>query len=141
MIGVNKTILIGTLGHDVETRHTRRDGAAVANIRVCTNTRWRDRHSGELREQTEWHSVVLFGGMANFAARFGKKGGGIYVEGHLQTRRRTMRDGTERAFTEIVARDMQLLQDRSGRMGKAEEGEANGNARKPPGDGDFEAPV
>lgn len=135
MQGVNKVILIGTIGNDVETR-AMRNGNAVANLRMCTNTRWRDRQTGERHETTEWHSVVLFGKMAEFVARHAKKGSRMYVDGYLQTRRRTLRDGSERAYTEVVAREAQLLRDGRDRRDEDDGKEPDGNVRDPAAGGD-----
>ena len=99
---VNKVILIGNLGADPEMRRTQ-DGRPVANLRVATSDSWRDKATGERREKTEWHRVVIFSeGLAKIAEQYLKKGSKVYLEGQLQTRKYTDKDGTEKYSTEIV---------------------------------------
>ena len=99
---VNKVILVGNLGRDPEVRHTQ-DGTKVAHLSVATSERWKDRQSGEQRERTEWHRVVIFNErLADVAERFLRKGAKVYVEGALQTRKWTGNDGQERYSTEVV---------------------------------------
>jgi single-strand DNA-binding protein len=99
---VNKVILVGNLGRDPEIRHTQ-DGTKVAHLSVATSERWKDRQSGEQREKTEWHRVVVFNDrLADVAERFLRKGAKVYLEGALQTRKWTGNDGQERYTTEIV---------------------------------------
>ena len=99
---VNKVILVGNLGRDPELRSTQ-DGTRVANLRVATSESWRDRVSGERRERTEWHRVVIFNErLAEVAEKYLKKGSKVYVEGALQTRKWTDNSGQERYTTEIV---------------------------------------
>lgn len=119
--GINKVILIGNLGADPETRHTA-GGNAVANLSVATSESWRDKASGEMRENTEWHRVVLFGKTAEIAGEYLRKGSKVYLEGRLQTRKWQDRDGNDRWTTEIIANDMQMLDGRgaSGAMGSAD---------------------
>jgi single-strand DNA-binding protein len=107
MASVNKVILIGNLGRDPETRYTT-GGDAVTNLRIATTETWKDK-SGEKQEKTEWHSVVLFGRQAEVAAEYLKKGRPVYIEGRLQTRKYTDKEGVEKYATEIVADRMQLL--------------------------------
>ncbi len=111
--GINKVILIGNLGADPETRHTA-GGNAVANLRVATSETWRDRQSGEQRENTEWHNVVMFGRLGEIAGEYLRKGSKVYVEGRLQTRKWQDRDGNDRYTTEIIANEMQMLDSRGG---------------------------
>lgn len=111
--GINKVILIGNLGADPETRFTT-SGAAVTNIRMATTEMWRDRQSGEQRENTEWHRVVMFGKLGEIAGEYLKKGSKVYIEGRLQTRKWQGQDGQDRYTTEIVANDMQMLDSRGG---------------------------
>ena len=111
--GINKVILIGNLGADPETRHTA-GGNAVTNLSVATSEAWRDRQSGEQRENTEWHRVVLFGKLAEIAGEYLRKGGKVYLEGRLQTRKWQDRDGNDRWTTEIIANEMQMLDSRGG---------------------------
>lgn len=112
MASINKVILIGNLGRDPETRYTT-DGAAVANVTLATTDVWKDK-AGEKQERTEWHRVVFFGRLAEIAGEYLKKGSPVYVEGRLQTRKWTDKEGQERYTTEIVASDMKMLGSRSG---------------------------
>jgi single-strand DNA-binding protein len=99
---VNKVILIGNLGADPEIRHTQ-DGRPIANLRVATSESWRDKSTGERREKTEWHRVVIFNeGLARIAEQYLKKGSKVYLEGSLQTRKWEDQQGQERYTTEIV---------------------------------------
>jgi single-strand DNA-binding protein len=99
---VNKVILVGNLGRDPEVRHTQ-GNQKVVNLRIATSERWKDRQSGEARERTEWHSVVIFNeNLAGIAERHLRKGSPVYVEGQLQTRKWTDQGGQERSTTEVV---------------------------------------
>jgi single-strand DNA-binding protein len=116
--GVNKVILIGNLGRDPEVRYTA-GGAAVANLRIATTESWRDKQTGEKKENTEWHSVVLFGKLGEIAGEYLKKGRTVYIEGSLRTRKWQDKDGQDRYTTEIGASDMQM---RGGGEGRGEGG-------------------
>src|SRR5205823_11266741 len=119
MASVNKVILLGNLGRDPETRYTT-GGDAVTNLRIATTETWKDK-SGEKQEKTEWHRVVLFARLAEIAGEYLKKGRSVYIEGRLQTRKYTDKDGVEKYSTEVVADRMQLLGGReSGQGGDAE---------------------
>jgi single-strand DNA-binding protein len=118
MRGVNKVILVGNLGVDPEVRYMP-SGSGVANLRVATTESWKDRQTGERQERTEWHTVVLFGRLAEVAGQYLKKGAQVYVEGSLRTRKWQDKSGTERYSTEIVANDMQMLGGRLGSGGSA----------------------
>ncbi|MGE5089901.1 MAG: single-stranded DNA-binding protein [Candidatus Levyibacteriota bacterium] len=107
MASVNKVILLGNLGRDPETRYTT-DGGAITNLNIATSEQWKDK-SGEKQERTEWHRVVLFGRTAEIAGEYLKKGRSVYIEGRLQTRKYTDKDGVEKYSTEIVADRMQLI--------------------------------
>ena len=99
---VNKVILVGNLGRDPEVRHTN-DGNPIVNLSVATSERWRDRTSGERRERTEWHRVVIFNDrLGEVAQKYLHKGSKVYLEGQLQTRKWTGQDGQERYTTEVV---------------------------------------
>jgi len=99
---VNKVILIGNLGADPEIRHTQ-DGRPIVNLRVATSDSWRDKATGERREKTEWHRVVIFNeGLARIAEQYLKKGSKVYLEGSLQTRKWEDQSGQERYTTEVV---------------------------------------
>ena len=119
MASENKVILLGNLGRDPETRYTT-GGDAVTNLNIATSEQWKDK-SGEKQERTEWHRVVLFGRQAEIAAEYLKKGRSVYIEGRLQTRKYTDKDGVEKYSTEIVADRMQLI-------GGARDGGGGGDA-------------
>jgi single-strand DNA-binding protein len=112
MASVNKVILIGNLGRDPEVRYMP-SGDAVANITIATTETWKDK-AGEKQEQTEWHRVAMFGKTAEIAGEYLKKGSQVYIEGKLQTRKWTDKEGQERYTTEIRADRMQMLGSRSG---------------------------
>ena len=99
---VNKVILIGNLGKDPEIRRTQ-DGRPIANLRIATTETWRDKTTGERREKTEWHSVVVFNeGLCRVVEQYLKKGAKVYIEGSLQTRKWQGQDGQDRYSTEVV---------------------------------------
>lgn len=101
---VNKAILVGRLGQDPDIRNTQH-GDKIANLSVATSEHWKDKSSGERKERTEWHRVVVFsGGAADFAERYLKKGSLVFVEGMLQTRKWQANDGTDKYTTEIVVK-------------------------------------
>lgn len=99
--GVNKVILVGNLGQDPEVRYMP-NGGAVANITLATSESWRDKATGEMKEQTEWHRVVLFGKLAEVASEYLRKGSQVYIEGQLRTRKWTDQSGQDRYTTEVV---------------------------------------
>jgi single-strand DNA-binding protein len=111
--GVNKVILIGNLGQDPETRTTP-GGTTVTNIRIATSESWKDKTTGEMKEQTEWHGIVLWNRLGEIAAEYLKKGSQVYIEGRLQTRKWQDKQGNDRYTTEIVASEMQMLGGRGG---------------------------
>ena len=122
MASVNKVILVGNLGKDPETRYAT-SGAAICNITVATSRQWKDKASGEKREETEWHRVVFYDRLAEIAGEYLKKGRPVYVEGRLKTRKWQDKEGQDRYTTEIIAEEMQLLGSReSGSSGDAEFG-------------------
>ena len=108
MAGVNKVILIGNLGADPEIRHLQ-NGASVANFRLATSETYKDKTTGEKREQTEWHSIVAWRGLAEITEKYLRKGSKVYVEGKLRTRQWQDKEGTTRYTTEIQADEMNLL--------------------------------
>ena len=112
--GVNKVILVGNLGKDPEVRYSP-NGQAIANITIATSESWKDKTTGDKQEKTEWHRVVFFGKLAEIAGEYLKKGGQVYVEGRLQTRKWQDKEGHDRYTTEIVANEMQMLGSREGR--------------------------
>jgi single-strand DNA-binding protein len=124
---VNKVILIGNLGADPEIRRTQ-DGRPIANLRVATSETWRDKNTGERKEKTEWHRVVIFNeGLCKVVEQYVKKGSKVYLEGQLQTRKWTDKDNIERYSTEVVLQGfnsvLTMLDGRSGGGGMgADEG-------------------
>src|SRR5258708_7376718 len=108
MASVNRVIVLGNLGRDPETRYTP-DGASVTTVSIATTSSWKDKNTGEKREETEWHRVVFFGRIAEIASEYLRKGSACYVEGRLKTRKWTDKDGVEKYTTEIVADQIQLL--------------------------------
>ncbi|MEZ5560876.1 MAG: single-stranded DNA-binding protein [Pseudomonadales bacterium] len=127
--GINKVILIGNLGRDPETRYAQ-GGGAVTSFSVATTENWRDRQSGEQQERTEWHNVVCFGRLAEIAGEYLRKGSKVYIEGSLRTSS-WEQDGQKRYRTEVMARDMQMLDSRGG-MGGGPGGGPGGASDGPP---------
>jgi single-strand DNA-binding protein len=128
--GINKVILIGNLGQDPETRTTP-GGATVTNIRIATSETWKDKVSGEMKEQTEWHGIVMWNRLGEIAAEYLHKGSKVYIEGRLQTRKWQDKQGNDRYTTEIVANDMQMLDGRGGGGGGAAAGGETRDNRDP----------
>ncbi len=122
--GVNKVILIGNLGSDPEIRYMP-NGTAVANLRLATSESWRDKASGEQKELTEWHRVVLYRRLAEIAGEYLRKGAKVYLEGRLRTRKWQDQAGQERYTTEIQGDVLQMLDGRSGAMSPAAAGSSN----------------
>ncbi|KWE57741.1 single-stranded DNA-binding protein [Burkholderia ubonensis] len=116
MASVNKVILVGNLGADPEVRYLP-SGDAVANIRLATTDRYKDKASGEFKEMTEWHRVAFFGRLAEIVSEYLKKGSSVYIEGRIRTRKWQGQDGQDRYSTEIVADQMQMLGGRGGSGG------------------------
>jgi single-strand DNA-binding protein len=108
MASVNKVIIVGNLGRDPEMRYLP-SGDAIANIAVATSYKAKDKNTGEATEQTEWHRIAFFGRLAEIVGQYLKKGSSVYVEGRLQTRKYTDKDGIERYATDIIAENMQML--------------------------------
>jgi single-strand DNA-binding protein len=128
---VNKVILIGNLGADPEIRRTS-DGRPIANLRVATSDSWRDKATGERREKTEWHRVVIFSeGLAKIAEQYLKKGAKVYLEGQLQTRKWQDKEGQDRWTTEVVLQgfnsSLTMLDSRGGGGGGSESFEDSGS--------------
>jgi single-strand DNA-binding protein len=127
---VNKVILIGNVGADPEIRRTQ-DGRPIANLRIATSEQWRDKNSGERREKTEWHTVVVFNeGLCKVVEQYVKKGAKLYIEGALQTRKWQDQNGNDRYSTEVV------LQGFSSQLTMLD-GRGEGGARGP-GGGDYD---
>lgn len=121
---LNKVTLIGRLGADPEVRYMP-NGGAVTTIRLATSRRWKDKQSGERKEETEWHRVVFFTRLAEIAGEYLKKGSQLYVEGRIRTQKWQGQDGQDRYTTEIIAEEMHMLDTRSG-------GTAQFNNESPP---------
>jgi single-strand DNA-binding protein len=117
--GVNKAIIVGTLGRDPEVKYTA-GGSAVANVSVATNETWKDKTTGENVERTEWHRIVIFGKLAEIVGQYLKKGSQVYFEGKIQTRKWQDQSGQDRYTTEIVANEMQMLGGRADAGGAAD---------------------
>ena len=134
---VNKVILIGNLGADPEVRRMQ-DGRPIVNLRVATSENWRDKATGERKERTEWHRVVIFSeGLAKIAEQYLKKGAKVYLEGQLQTRKWTDKDNIERYSTEVVLQGfnaaLTMLDGRGGGAGGGADDTSSGMG----GGGDF----
>ncbi len=131
MASVNKVILVGNLGADPEIRYLP-SGDAIANIRLATTDRYKDKASGEMKEATEWHRVAFFGRLAEIVGEYLKKGSSVYIEGRLRTRKWQGQDGQERYSTEIVADQMQMLGSRGGAGGGGMGGGDDGGYSREP---------
>ncbi|MCG5074363.1 single-stranded DNA-binding protein [Paraburkholderia tagetis] len=130
MASVNKVILVGNLGAEPEVRYLP-SGDAVANIRLATTDRYKDKASGEFKEMTEWHRVAFFGRLAEIVSEYLKKGSSVYIEGRIRTRKWQAQDGTDRYSTEIVADQMQMLGGRSsGASSGSDMGDDGGYSRE-----------
>ena len=125
--GLNKVILVGTLGKDPEVRYSQA-GAALTSVSIATNESWKDKN-GEKQDRTEWHRVKFFGRLAEIAGEYLKKGGQVYIEGSLRTDKYTDKQGVERYSTDIIADEMQML---GGMPGGAERGERGGGGGERP---------
>jgi len=130
MASVNKVIIVGNLGRDPEIRYMP-SGDAIANIAVATSYKSKDRNTGEQKELTEWHRISFFGRLAEIVGQYLKKGSSVYVEGRLQTRKYTDKDGIERYATDIIAENMQMLGGRQG-MGGGDSYSADDSYDAPP---------
>lgn len=119
--GINKVILIGNCGQDPETKYTA-SGAAVTNISLATSESWKDKQTGQMQERTEWHRVVFFNRLAEIAGEYLRKGGKVYIEGSLRTRKWQDQSGQDRYTTEIVGNEMQMLDSRGDNMGGGDSG-------------------
>jgi single-strand DNA-binding protein len=138
MASVNKVILIGNLGRDPETRYTQ-GGTPVSNFTMATTERWTD-PSGEKKERTEWHRIVVWGKQAEIASQYLRKGRQVYIEGSLQTREWTDREGNKRQTTEVRAQRLQLLGRPEDRAGAQAPHAAEEVAEPDPGFGEDDVP-
>lgn len=136
MASVNKVILVGNLGRAPEVRYSP-DGAAICNMSIATTSSWKDKASGEKREETEWHRVVMYNRLAEIAGEYLKKGRSVYIEGRLKTRKWQDKDtGADRYSTEVVADQMQMLggresNDHGGHAADAPDGADSKPRRRP----------
>lgn len=140
--GVNKAIIVGNLGNDPEVRYLP-NGGAVANITLATSESWRDKQTGEQKEKTEWHRVVLFGKLAEVAGEYLRKGSQVYVEGKLTTRKWTDQAGAEKYTTEIhvnIGGTMQMLGGKQDSSSKPAQNRAPQRNDEPPMDFDNDIP-
>ncbi|MDL2094220.1 single-stranded DNA-binding protein [Proteus mirabilis] len=131
--GVNKVILIGHLGQDPEIRYMP-SGGAVANLTLATSESWRDKQTGEMKEKTEWHRVVIFGKLAEVASEYLKKGSQVYIEGSLQTRKWQDQSGQDRYTTEVVVNiggTMQMLGGNQAGSQKPQQNQGWGQPQQP----------
>ncbi|PCS22687.1 single-stranded DNA-binding protein [Candidatus Enterovibrio escicola] len=127
--GVNKVMLIGNLGNDPDVRYLP-NGGAVANLTIATSETWRDKGTGENKEMTEWHRVVMYRRLAEIAGEYLKKGSKVYLEGRLQTRKWQAQDGQDRYTTEIIVNEMHMLDSRSSGMGQSKPTQQNQNEQQ-----------
>lgn len=139
--GINKTIILGNLGNDPETKYMP-NGNAVTNISVATSESWKDKQTGQEQSRTEWHRIVFFNRLAEIAGEYLRKGSKVYVEGSLRTRKWQDQNGNDRYSTEIVASDMQMLDSRGGEQHGGQSNQQQQNqqpsARNNPPPTDFE---
>ncbi|MEO7031471.1 MAG: single-stranded DNA-binding protein [Herbaspirillum sp.] len=120
MASVNKVIIVGNLGRDPDTRYLP-SGDAVTTLAVATTSSWKDKATGEKKDQTEWHRISAFGKLAEIMAQYLKKGSQVYIEGSLRTRKYTDKDGVEKYATDIKADTMQMLGGRQGQGGPSDD--------------------
>ena len=132
-MSLNKVILIGRLGRDPETRHMP-NGDAVCNFSIATSESWKDQ-SGQKKERTEWHNITLYRKLAEIAAKYLQKGSLVYLEGKIQSRKYTGKDGIERTAFDIIASEMKML------GGKAEGSSESTNTAAPPAPPHHQAPA
>lgn len=125
--GVNKVILVGTVGKDIELRHIPPSNDAVCNVSIATNEEWKDKNTGQKQTRTEWHRVSAFKQQAEFLSKYAKKGTVIYVEGSLRTKKITGKDGKDTYQTDIKANEVQIL------SGGRDSGQPQGQASQPAG--------
>ena len=116
MASVNKVILIGNLGRNPELK-SMPSGQPVANFSIATSEKWKDKSTGETKEQTEWHNIIMFGKLAEIAGQYLKKGSSVFIEGRLQTRKWQDKTGQDRYTTEIIANEMKMLDSRGDQSG------------------------
>lgn len=134
-MSLNKVILIGRLGRDPEVRYMP-NGEAVCNFSVATSETWNDRNSGQRQERTEWHNITLYRRLAEIAGQYLKKGAQVYIEGRIQSRKYTGKDGVERTAYDIIGNEMKMLDSKNSGGGAQYDGEGHsqnsGHAPAPP---------
>jgi single-strand DNA-binding protein len=130
MASVNKVIIVGNLGRDPEVRYSP-DGGAICNVSVATPSSWKDKATGERREETEWHRVVFYNRLAEVVGEYMKKGRPMYIEGRLKTRKWQNKEGVDQYTTEVVADQMQMLGGRDGGDGGSMGGGGGESAPRP----------
>ena len=130
MASLNKVILIGNLGADPEIRYTQ-NSTAVANISIATTERWKDKQTGQPKEETEWHRCVAYRRQAEIAGEYLKKGSKVYIEGRLKTRKWTGQDNVERYTTEIVINELKMLDSRQDAGARAQQAGQNQQGYQP----------
>lgn len=135
--GVNKVLIMGNLGSDPEIKYTKA-GDPVANLSIATSESWKDKNSGDLQEKVEWHRVVMFSRLAEIAEQYLKKGSKVFVEGKLQTRKWQDQEGKDRYTTEVVAKEMTMLDSRS--TSQAQENSPKVESEKPKDDFEEDIP-
>jgi single-strand DNA-binding protein len=140
MSSVNKAIILGRLGKDPEVRYMP-NGGAVANLSIATSQTWKDKQTGEKKEKTEWHRVVLYNRIAEVAGEYAKKGSLLYIEGRIETKKWTDKDGQDRYTTEIIGDQMQLVGGREtggGAGGNDDDGFSGGGRGAAPSGGGYQ---
>ena len=136
MASINKVILIGNLGKDPELKFLQ-SGQPVANFSIATSEKWKDKSTGETKEQTEWHNIIMFGKLAEIAGQYLKKGSSVFIEGRLQTRKWQDKNGQDRYTTEIIANEMKML----GGRGDQSSGSASDSQSKESKHGYYQPPT
>ena len=126
--GVNKVIIVGTLGADPDTSYAP-SGSAITKLSIATNESWKDKETGEQKEKTEWHRISMFGRLAEISAEYLRKGSQVYIEGKLATNKWQDKEGNDRWTTEIIANQMQMLGERP--TGNATSSKSNENQQSP----------
>jgi single-strand DNA-binding protein len=126
--GVNKVIIVGTLGADPDTSYAP-SGSAITKLSIATNESWKDKETGEQKEKTEWHRISMFGRLAEISAEYLRKGSQVYIEGKLATNKWQDKEGNDRWTTEIIANQMQMLGGRP--TGNATSSKSNENQQSP----------
>lgn len=140
MSSVNKVIILGRLGKDPDIRYMT-NGSAVANLSIATSQTWKDKQTGEKKEKTEWHRVVLYSRIAEVAGEYAKKGSLLYIEGRIETKKWTDKDGQDRYTTEVIGDQMQFVGGREtggGAGGNDNDGLSNGGRGAAPSGANYQ---